>query len=388
MTVSLANAPAFPAPEQVLQTLLDQICNANATGQRLQIRGSGSKDFYTPVTAEAQILDTRSLRGIINYEPSELVVSAWAGTPLAELEAVLAEYGQCLPFEPPHFGNAATVGGMVAVGLAGPSRANVGSVRDHILGVHLINGLGQLLQFGGTVIKNVAGYDVSRLLAGSLGTLGLITQVHLKVLPLAPAQATLRFAALQADALQALYGWSGQPLPLNASSWQWNEAGGVLHVRLRGARAAVEAACQRMGGERLDETAAALHWPGCREQSLPWFQAVQNEGHSLWRLAVPQTTPKLDLAVLGNPIPFIEWHGGQHWIALPPKETALATEFLPELLRRAGGHASLFRPATSGISANLNRFQPLPASLFAIHQRLKQEFDPAGIFPDLPWKKA
>ncbi|MEG1374509.1 MAG: glycolate oxidase subunit GlcE, partial [Comamonas sp.] len=204
----------------------------------LRIRGGGSKDFHA-MQLQGDIVDTRSLTGIVSYEPSELVVTVKAGTPLAELEAVLAEQGQCLAFEPPHFAGSAnrqaTVGGMVAAGWSGPARASAGAVRDFVLGIEIINGKAELLRFGGTVMKNVAGYDVSRLMAGSWGTLGLITEVSLKVLPVAPAETTLRFDGVsQAQALQRLNLWGGQPLPLNASCWVEDAGVGTLYVRLRG----------------------------------------------------------------------------------------------------------------------------------------------------------
>ncbi len=202
----------------LLDPLGERIRAAAATGTPLLIRGSGSKDFYGG-QLQGELLETAPLAGIVNYEPSELVVTVRAGTPLAELEAALAERGQCLPFEPPHFGGSGTVGGMVAAGLSGPARASVGSVRDYVLGLNLLNGRGELLTFGGQVIKNVAGYDVSRLMVGSLGTLGLITEVSLKVLPVAHAEATLKFEMSQAEALRRLNAWGGQPLPLNASCW-------------------------------------------------------------------------------------------------------------------------------------------------------------------------
>jgi hypothetical protein len=244
---------------------------------------------FTARPSAGDILDIRPHSGITSYEPSELVVTARAGTPLAELEALLAAQGQCLPFEPPHFGGAqakATVGGMVASGLSGPARASVGAVRDYMLGVVLLNGKGERLVFGGQVMKNVAGYDVSRLMAGSLGTLGVLLEVSLKVLPMAPMEATLVFDMDEAAALQQLNRWGAMPLPVNASCWR----GGRLWVRLRGAKAAVAAAQKSMGGEVLDSD-AARHWTALREQAQPFF-ALQGD-ESLWRLSVPDTAPPL-----------------------------------------------------------------------------------------------
>lgn len=364
-----------------IKALSDRIRSAAHDKTPLRIRGGGSKDFYG-LTLQGELLDTRALSGIVSYEPSELVVTVLAGTPLAELEATLAAQGQCLAFEPPHFGAGSTVGGMVAAGLSGPSRANVGAVRDFVLGLEMINGQGEVLRYGGQVMKNVAGYDVSRLMAGSWGTLGLITEVSLKVLPMAPAEATLRFDdCSQQQALQWLNQWGGQPLPLNASNWLQEEgSSGTLYLRLRGARAAVQAACLRLGGERLDTEAVAADWSASRDLSLPWFQQRAAD-HCLWRLSVPATTAPLQLPAdaIG---PFIDWHGAQRWVQAP--RTAAAA--LQQLAQAAGGSASLFRAESvdqiSGTSDFDTHAQSSAAGRTAaqIHARLKQAFDPAGIF--------
>jgi len=351
--------------DTALQQLTDRVREAAAHGTPLRIRGGGSKDFYGE-TLQGEILSTADLRGIVAYEPSELVVTARAGTPLAELEALLAAQGQCLPFEPPHFGGPATVGGMVAAGLSGPARASVGAVRDYVLGLVLLNGRGELLTFGGQVMKNVAGYDVSRLMAGALGTLGVIVEVSLRLLPVAPAEATLRFELGQAEALQRLNAWGGQPLPLSASRWLDDAGGSNLHLRLRGAVAAVEAACRTLGGERQPESAAG-DWQLCRDQQLPWFAA--GDGRDLWRLSVPQSAPVLDLP---EP-PLVEWHGGLRWVRAAAADAAR----LREVAGAAGGHATLFRAAGAHAS---HRFHPLAAPLAHIHHELKRQFDPAGIF--------
>ena len=362
-----------------LREIIDRVRAAAASGLPLRIRGGGTKDFYGE-PRQGELLDTRGLVGIVNYEPSELVVTVRAGTPLAELEALLAEHGQCLPFEPPHFGSGATVGGMVASGLSGPARASVGALRDYVLGAQLVNGRGELLNFGGTVIKNVAGYDLSRVLAGSLGVLGLISEVSLKVLPVAPAEATLRFAdCAQADALRLLNAWGGQPWPLNASCWTDAPPGPTLWLRLRGAEAAVEAACAHFGGERVDPATAQRHWQGCREQTLPWF-AARGDDQCLWRLSVPQTAPVLAPGAGMAGAPLIEWHGGQRWIMAP----AEAAAELREAARAAGGHATLFMAASAGRTDTTapvpSRFEALSAPLAKIHLQLRHEFDPAGIF--------
>jgi len=352
--------------ESVEAEFIERIRAAAAAGTPLRIRGGGTKDFLGE-RLEGELLQTRGFAGIVNYEPSELVVTVRTGTLLAELEAALAERGQCLPFEPPHFAAGATVGGMVATGLSGPARASVGSVRDFVLGLQVVNGRGEALVFGGQVMKNVAGYDVSRLQAGAFGTLGLITEVSLKVLPVPPAEATLRFRVSQAEALQKLHAWGGQPLPLNASCWLEEEGQGTLYLRLRGAVAAVDAACRSLGGERLDNADAAGEWNALREQAMPWFQA--HDGRDLWRLSVPQTAPVLELPEA----PLVEWHGAQRWVRV----AAEAGARVRDAAVRAGGHATLFRTARAAASG---RFTPLSPVLASLHARLKQQFDPAGIF--------
>ena len=355
--------------ELILDQLADRIRAAAANATPLRIRGGGSKDFYGE-QLQGELLETAPLAGIVAYEPSELVVTARAGTPLAALESALAQRGQCLAFEPPHFGGGATVGGMVSAGLSGPARANAGSVRDYVLGLTMFNGRGELLTFGGQVIKNVAGYDVSRLLVGSLGTLGLITEVSLKVLPVMPAEATLKFEMSQAEALQRLHAWGGQPLPLNASCWVDDAGVQTLFLRLRGAVAAVEAACKTLGGERQDNAAVSADWLLCRDQRLPWFN--ERGGRDLWRLSVPQTASVLDLP---EP-PLIEWHGGQRWVRVAPGDGSR----LRDAASRAGGQATLFAPAQDWPAPAAGRFAPLEGPLQRIHRELKREFDPSGVF--------
>lgn len=362
-----------------LDEIIERIRAAGASGTPLCIRGGGSKDFYGGAPT-GELLDLRGHSGISSYEPSELVVTVRAGTPLAELEAVLAQQGQCLAFEPPRFESASrgTVGGMVAAGLAGPSRASVGSVRDFVLGASLVNGRGELLTFGGQVMKNVAGYDVSRVLAGSLGVLGVIAELSLKVLPVAPAEATLAFECSQADALRLLNEWGGQPLPLNASCWMAQGGQGWLYLRLRGAQAAVEAACRQLGGERADVAESAASWTALRDQAVPFFAELAGSGQDLWRVSVPQTAPVLSIA--GVQAPLVEWHGGQRWYALPPGQAA----GVRAAARAAGGHATLFRRAAAGgegaNTGGVDTFDSLSPALHKIHAALKREFDPHGIF--------
>jgi len=342
-----------------LKEWIARVHDAAEAGKALRIRGGGSKDFYGGAPA-GETLDTTGYRGIVSYEPTELVVTAKAGTPLAGLEAALKEKGQCLPFEPPHFGEAATLGGMVAAGLSGPRRAAVGAVRDYVLGVQMIDGKGELLAFGGQVMKNVAGYDVPRLMAGSLGTLGLLTEVSLKVLPLPMAGMTLRFALGETDAVKKLNEWGGKPLPIAASVWHE----GALTVRLAGAFAAVRAARQTLGGEEVAD--AGAFWQSIREQTHPYFAGSA----PLWRLAVASTTPPLCCT---GPI-LIEWGGALRWL-----RGDLDAEALREAAAAAGGHATLFR-GDAALKAEAGVFAPLSPALARIHRRLKQAFDPAGVF--------
>jgi FAD/FMN-containing dehydrogenase len=351
--------------DPALARLVDRVEQALRSGSPLDIRGGSTKLFYGEKAVGAA-LEMRDLSGISSYEPSELVVTVRAGTLLSELEAALAERGQCLPFEPPRFAPGGTVGGMVAAGLSGPSRASVGSVRDHILGLTLLNGRAELLSFGGQVAKNVAGYDVSRLMAGALGVLGVICEVSIKVLPVSVATATLSFECDQAAALQRLNGWASQPLPINAISW----SGGRLDVRLAGAAAAVGAACDKLGGERMAPAAAQAWWLSVRDHSHEFFvfdDAALGRGETLWRLSVPATTPPLSLQ--GRQ--FIEWNGAQRWC-----RTTAGAEHLRSAAQACGGHAALYRGADRSAGA----FSPLSATLLGIHRGLKQAFDPKHIF--------
>ncbi|MFC3106844.1 glycolate oxidase subunit GlcE [Undibacterium arcticum] len=340
-----------------VQKFRDQILTASSARSALHIRGGGTKDWYGE-PSRGELLDTRTHRGIIDYEPTELVITARCGTPLAEVEAALADRHQALAFEPPHFGADATLGGMVASGLSGPSRLAVGAVRDFMLGAVLMDGKGDVLHFGGQVMKNVAGYDVSRLLTGSLGTLGLILEVSLKVLPQPIAVSSRRFAVAETEAIRWLNEWGGQPLPISASCW----CDGVLSIRLSGAQAAVSAAEKKMGGDAVP--AADAFWHGVREQTHAFFTTAS----SIWRLSVPSVTPPLGLP--GSTL--IEWGGAQRW---------LVTDADPAAIRAAvsavGGHATLYR---GGDKNNVGVFQPLAPAVAQIHHNLKASFDPAGIF--------
>jgi glycolate oxidase FAD binding subunit len=339
------------------QNLQERIREAFGRRAALRIRGGGTKDFYGN-QPQGEVLDTRGHAGIVAYEPTELVVTARCGTLLADLHEVLFKQGQFLPFEPPSFGPAATLGGCVATGLSGPRRASAGAVRDFILGAKLVDGRGQQLAFGGQVMKNVAGYDVSRLLAGSLGTLGLILEVSLKVLPRPPAEMTLRMELPQAGALESLNRWAGRPLPISGSAWR----DGQLHLRLSGAASAIQAAAQKLGGEPLAPQAAEQFWIGVREQTNAFF----GSDAPLWRLSLPSNAPVLELP--GEQL--LEWGGALRWLKSGAEAAGVRAA-----ATRAGGHATLFRAREKQAGA----FAPLPAVLARLHREIKNTFDPAGI---------
>jgi len=339
--------------------LQQQVRAAAASGQPLCIRGGGTKDWYGGAPAGA-ILDTRAHAGIVDYEPTELVITARCGTPLVEIEAALAERNQVLAFEPPHFGPHATLGGVIASGLCGPRRATSGAARDFVLGATLLDGRGDVLAFGGRVMKNVAGYDVSRMLAGSLGTLGVLLDISVKVLPRPFAETTLRFALNEIEALRRLNAWGGQPLPISASAW----VDGVLALRLSGAEAAVNAAVRDLGGEAMP--AADAFWRAVREQRTAFFDGDD----ALWRLSVPSTTGAL---VLGG-AQMIEWGGAQRW--LRADGDALSAQAIRRTAQACGGHATLFRGGDKSVGV----FHPLAPALARIHARMQDAFDPARIF--------
>jgi glycolate oxidase FAD binding subunit len=350
-------------PADAMDHVIDQVRAARADARPLCLHGGRTKDFHGE-PAQGTPLDMRVLTGISSYEPSELVVTVRAGTPLAELEATLAEQGQCLPFEPPRLGAGGTVGGMVAAGLSGPARATVGCVRDFLLGATVLNGQAQVLSFGGQVMKNVAGYDMARLFAGSLGVLGPICEVSLKVLPLPAATATLRFDMPQDQAIKQINAWASQPLPLNASAW-W---AGTLVIRLSGAIAAVQSACQRLGGEAIPPDLAAGFWQGLRDQADEFFttaQAAVNGGATLWRLSVPSTTGVL--ALPGDTL--LEWGGAQRWLVSTDASPAVR-----DTVVACGGHATVWRGARGAV------FTPLSPVLARVHRELKKSFDPDGLF--------
>ena len=337
--------------EASLARLRDRIIAANASKTPLRIRGAGTKDFYGE-SFGGDVLDTREHRGIVSYEPTELVVTARCGTPLSEIDAALESRGQFLPFEAPRFGGDPTIGGVVAAGLSGPRRAAVGAVRDFVLGTHLLNANGDVLKFGGQVMKNVAGFDVSRLLCGSLGILGLISEVSLKVLPKPRAEMTLRFEMSAIKALDTFNAWRGLPLPVAATAW----SDGLAHVKLAGAASAIAAAQATLGGE----TVADEIWRSLGDQTHAAFSAPR-----LWRLSLPSTATFLLPGVT-----LIEWSGAQRWLA----SDAPARD-IRDAAASVGGSATLWRG-----ERDASMFHPLKPANLTLHRQLKNAFDPNGVF--------
>jgi len=337
----------------MIDQLAETIRAAGAQRRPLRLRGSGSKDFYAH-SLEGEVLDVRAHAGIVEYERTELVITAKAGTPLREIEAALAQGGQMLACEAPHFGPDATLGGCVAAGFSGPRRVQAGSVRDFVLGTKIMTAAGEVQSFGGQVMKNVAGFDVARLMAGSFGTLGVLLEVSLKVLPLPDEEVTLRFDMDEASAIASMNRWAGQPLPISATC----HVDGTLYVRLSGSSLGLDAARRKIGGDELPD--AAAFWESVREQRLPAFQ-----GTTLWRLSLESTTAPLNLP--GKQV--IEWNGALRWIAGDvPNEAVFAAA------RKAGGHATRFRGA---LPAPLMQLDP---GTLALHRKLKAALDPQGIF--------
>jgi glycolate oxidase FAD binding subunit len=337
--------------------LCARVAAASAARTALRFRGGGSKDFYGG-EPRGEPVDMGAYAGVVAYEPRELAPTVRAGTSLAQVESLLAAERQMLAFEPPRFGTGnATIGGTVAAGLSGPRRPYAGAVRDFVLGTRIVNGKGEDLSFGGRVIKNVAGYDVSRLMAGALGTLGAITEVSFKVLPRPAAEVTLGYQIDEAEATRRVNAWAGTPLPVTATAW----LAGRLLVRLAGAESAVRAARARMGGE--EATDLPDFWPALRDHRVAFFSGDE----PLWRVSVPQTTAPLDLGAT----PLVEWGGGIRWV----RGTLDAARIRSEA-SRAGGHATLFRGGDKSVGV----FQPLAPAILKIHRRLKAAFDPAGIF--------
>ena len=349
-----------------LSEMIDKVMTARASQRPIYIQGGGTKLFYgetMPALPNGSLLDVSPFAGVVNYQPSELVVTARAGTPLAEVESLLASNRQMLAFEPPRFGAASTIGGCVASGLSGPRRMQAGALRDFVLGVTLLDASGTILRFGGEVMKNVAGYDISRLLAGSMGIFGPLLEVSLKVAPQPLAEETRELLLDESEALARFNAWRSKPLPISATAWHMEDGQGVLRVRLSGSEPALASARRAVGGESMGAEAAAAWWDSLRDQTHPFFQA-----RPLWRVALPPTTPSLGL---GNML--IEWNGGQRWLG----DGEVEADFVRKAASRHGGHATLYRyEGEPGVPV----FHPVAAGVRAISQRLKQEFDPTGMF--------
>jgi glycolate oxidase FAD binding subunit len=351
----------FRMSDAAFSAVKEAIRAAAAAQQPVAIRGGGTKAFYGE-SVDGDVLDTSPLAGIVAYEPTELVITALAGTPLDTIETTMRTHGQLLGFEPPHFARGGTLGGAIASGLSGPRRPYAGAARDFVLGMRVIDGTGEALNFGGRVMKNVAGFDVSRLMTGALGTLGVITEVSLKCLPLPRAEATREIECSAAESIRLMNAWGGRPLPLSASCWH----AGRLSVRLSGAASAIAAAVEAIGGS--ESAHADAFWSSVRDHTHPFFAPALRDGHALWRLSVRSTAP---VESFGGDPPLIEWGGSLRWLV-----TAADADAAPMRGWAAaqGGHATLFRGHKRG-----GAFAPRDATILGLHRRLKATFDPHGI---------
>lgn len=371
--------------DQQIHLFREQILNAVQNKTVLSIEGGGTKSWYGNHNNFSK-LDTRTYSGILEYQPEELVITACAGTPLKEIEVALKEKNQVLAFEPPHFGEHATFGGAIAAGLAGPGRITVGNFRDFVLGARILDGKGQDLSFGGKVMKNVAGYDVSRLLPGSLGTLALLLEASVKVLPKPAASVTLRCQISQEKALKVLNEWAGQPLPLSASCWIGSSKGGdgELTIRLAGAAAAVQAAAPLISSlvmaVEVNKEIAENFWGNLREQKLSAFNNLGAD-HTLYRLALPAASGPLTINGAADEV-ILEWHGQQRWVQAPGDEATFTA--IKAIANSHGGHVTRFRQGAN-VDPSYQRFtllseQAHSKALEAVQERLRSSFDPAGVF--------
>lgn len=338
------------------QELIERVKQAANEGTKLRIVGGGSKEFMGR-EASGEPVSLAGHSGILSYQPIELVLTARAGTPLTDIEAALAEHNQMLAFEPPLFDGRATLGGTLACHLSGPSRPWAGSIRDHVLGIRLINGRAEHLRFGGQVMKNVAGYDVSRMQAGAMGTLGIISEVSLKVMPKPAATITLRKAMAATLAITEMNRLAGQAKPLTAACW----LDGHLYLRLAGAVSAVESTVSQWSGSVFEEGDA--FWQGVREQQLAYFAGEE----PLWRFSVNSSAQHF----LPEDAWLIDWGGSQRWLRGDFDSEALAA-----LAEEGGGQVSCHR----GGDRLQEVFHAQPQALQQLHLRLKAAFDPDGIF--------
>jgi glycolate oxidase FAD binding subunit len=336
--------------------LQQQVLDALQDASQLDIVGGGSK-YFLGHAGHAMQIDVSSHRGIVDYDPRELVMTARSGTTLDDIEAALAEANQMLAFEPPHFGSSATLGGTIACGLSGPRRPYSGSARDFVLGSKLLNGRGEILGFGGRVMKNVAGYDVSRLMAGAFGTLGIMLEISLKVLPRPPASITVASACSPAEAIASMCGLLSKPYPVDGACYDGERS----YVRISGSTQAVREARNKIPGDIVDD--AEKFWHALREHELPFFK----KGGTLYRIMVKPATAPLNIE--GSWL--LDWGGAQRWLYSNEDIAAIRHR-----VEQAGGHVTIFRSEDNASE----KFQPMPAPMLAIHRRLKAGFDPKNIF--------
>ena len=372
------------ATDPIIEAFREQVLHAAKNKAPLSIEGGGTKSWYGNTNTLAK-LNTRTYSGILEYQPEELVITACAGTPLKEIEVALKDKNQVLAFEPPHFGQYATFGGAIAAGLAGPGRISVGNFRDFVLGARVMDGKGRDLSFGGQVMKNVAGYDVSRLMPGSMGTLALLLEASVKVLPKPAATATLRCQISQEKALRILNEWAGQPLPLSASCWIGNASGdGQLTIRLAGAAAAIKAAIPLMSSlvnaSQVEPQSAEVFWNDLRDHQLSLFENIAAD-QTLYRLALPAACGPLTIPGASSEI-VLEWHGQQRWIKAAGDEATFT--LIKQLATSHGGHATRFKQGMN-VNPAFQRFTLLSEqvhskALEAVQERLRSAFDPAGVF--------
>jgi len=352
--------------------LADQVNRAYGNGTLLNIWGGATKSFLANSDRDqntAESIMTRDHQGIINYEPRELVLTARSGTLLKVVQKILASNNQMLAFEPPAFGAQATLGGTIACALSGPRRPYTGAVRDYVLGVRLVNGRGEVMHFGGEVMKNVAGYDVSRLMTGAMGTLGLLLDVSLKVLPAPEVEMTLVQDLTPIAARKRMIELARLYLPVSAMSY----VGRFLNIRLSGTQSTIAATVDKIGGETIHEHETL--WRDVQEQLHPFFKS----GKPLWRLSLPADNDWVDIENYLDGDCLIDWGGALVWLISDEKPEKIFSH-----AETLGGHARLFRDNNGGVGS---RLQPLSPGLLNWHKKIKHAFDPKGILnPGLMYK--
>ena len=341
----------------IKQQLIEQVRDAVNDKASMTVRAGGTKEWLGRLASTDRVIETASHSGIVSYQPVELVMTARAGTTISEIESVLEENNQMLACEPPRFGGLATLGGSLAANVSGPGRPWYGSIRDHVLGVNLINGDAEYLRFGGQVMKNVAGYDLSRLQAGAMGGLGLMTEISLKVLPKPATTRTLKFAMGQAEAITRMNEMSGQPKPMTAAYWYNDE----LFIRLAGAASAVDATAASWGGDELEPEQAKQVWSNLQDQDSDLYKADK-----VWRFSVRSNAAVFDLA--GDAL--INWGGAERWYT-----NDLSLEEMASMAEAAGGQVSLYR----GGDRSSEVMHPQTKPVQTLQQRIKHSIDPNGL---------